>query len=148
MQDYVADTCTRLAFGAWAALLVIAGLRFRRERNNEPGFIPPSDVGISAANVHEHVPMRSSEDEDPYADKEEDDHRNNNDHARGGGYESYGYGQTRVAPRPEENGAFGRPSMDAYGAFDGDMPAARMPQVSQGDERSRTMQLAYNDPCE
>lgn len=39
-----------------------------------------------------------------------------------------------------------RPSVDAYGAFDGDMPGAVHSPRSDG--ASRTMQLAYDDPCE
>jgi len=35
-----------------------------------------------------------------------------------------------------------RPSLEVYGSFDGDIPR------TTGEEPSRTMQLAYNDPCE
>jgi hypothetical protein len=40
-----------------------------------------------------------------------------------------------------------RPSVDAYGAFDGDMPGNREEQ-QRLQTPSRTMQMAYADPCE
>jgi hypothetical protein len=136
----------RFSFAAWAALLVLVGLEFRRERKHEPAFIPP-DHGISSSNVHERLPIRADEEsQDPYADK----HEVYEGYADGRtGYESGGYQRTStgIPERAEENGAFGRPSLDAYGSFDGDMPGNRASAV-EGDEASRTMQLAYTDPCE
>lgn len=123
---------TVLMTGAWSVLLVFAVLAFKRERKREPGFIPPSD-GISYANVHDRLPAA----EDPYADKHEAQTGYNQPTATG--YERYGYDQTPG----NENDAFGRPSMDAYGAFEDDRGRSQV-----GDETSRTMQLAYTDPCE
>lgn len=132
------------SFAAWAALLVLVGLEFRRERKHEPAFIPP-DHGISSSNVHERLPIRADEEsQDPYADK----HEVYEGYVDGRtGYESGGYQRTGtgIPERAEENGAFGRPSLDAYGSFDGDMPGNRASAVG-GDEASRTMQLAYTDP--
>lgn len=55
-----------------------------------------------------------------------------------------GYGYSRPhAPAVHAQSAMERPSVDAYGAFDGDMPGA--PRSDAG--ASRTMQLAYDDPC-
>jgi hypothetical protein len=113
-------------------------IAFRRERKREPGFIPPSSEGISYANVNDHIPVRS---EDPYADKHEVS-------AQETGYEKYSY-----SAREREDDPFGRPSMDGYGydarANDGRASVVQTMQAqAQSDETSRTMQLAYSDPCE
>lgn len=131
---------TRFSFAAWAALLVLSVLAFRREQRREPSFIPPSD-GISYANVGDHVP--GSRADDPYADKHEVTGAAPAGSATG--YEAYGY----TAAGHDDDAAFGRPSMDTYGAF-ADSPGAGRPMsdVRGGDEQSRTMQLAYSDPCE
>ncbi|KAK4684351.1 hypothetical protein P7C73_g5831, partial [Tremellales sp. Uapishka_1] len=112
-----------LSFAAWAALLILTALVFRRERR-EPSFVPPSSPGISYANI-------LAQDDQRYVDKTEPEHVHTPT------YEEtptagYGYG------RPAD--VEGRASVDAYGAFDGDgMP--------RNEEQSRTMPLAYNDPC-
>jgi hypothetical protein len=129
--------------GAWAALLVFSAIAFRKERRRDPGFLPPSD-GISFANVHDHIPpSRQAEGvDDPYADKHESSGAGPSGAVTG--YESYGYAR---APVVDEDNAFGRPSMDAYGAFDEDPRAHGRGSQGGGEETSRTMQLAYSDPC-
>lgn len=125
-------------------LLVFAVLAFRRERRREPGFIPPSD-GITYANVHEHL-GDSNRDDDPYADKHEPAGSAVAPMATHTGYESYAYSGARAN---DQEDAFGRPSMDAYGAFDESHGRGGGMATSPGvDETSRTMQLAYTDPCE
>ncbi|WVR09135.1 hypothetical protein IAU60_006197 [Kwoniella sp. DSM 27419] len=145
-KDGLSDWCTTkkasaifdwLAFGAWATLLVLTSLVFRRERKEsrrmEPSFIPPDSTGVSYAGVGAEV-------EDPYADKSEV--TRSLGHAREEStFETPtgGYGYTRPGVH---GGAMARPSVDVYGAFDGDMPGAG----GATDEPSRTMQLAYDDP--
>ncbi|WVF65656.1 hypothetical protein IAT40_000387 [Kwoniella sp. CBS 6097] len=142
------------SFGAWAALLVLTALVFRRERRQnrrrEPAFIPPESNGISYSNI-------LAADDDRYADKSDLAPNTSSatqglgGHARvdstfdapsggggGGGYGGYSAG----------GGAMARPSVDAYGAFDGDMPGSNGHGQGHGMEQepSRTMQLAYTDP--
>ncbi|OCF40260.1 hypothetical protein I317_05954 [Kwoniella heveanensis CBS 569] len=136
------------SFGAWAALLVLTALVFRRERRQnrrrEPAFIPPESNGISYSNI-------LAADDDRYADKS--DHvPSNASQSRNqgmGGHArvdstfdapSNGYGGAAAGGA----GAMARPSVDAYGAFDGDMPGSNSHGMEQ--EPSRTMQLAYTDP--
>ncbi|KAK8843387.1 hypothetical protein IAR55_007044 [Kwoniella newhampshirensis] len=129
------------SFAAWAALLVLTALIFRRERQQsrrEPGFLPPDSTGVSYSNI-------LAADDERYADKTTP--LSSNAAAAGlvghtmTGYEDHsppnGYGYPS-SQRPSEGQI--RPSVDAYGAFDGD----GMPGDDQ--EPSRTMQLAYNDP--
>ncbi|WWD21095.1 hypothetical protein CI109_105576 [Kwoniella shandongensis] len=125
------------AFGAWTALLVLTALTFRRERQQsrrEPGFIPPDSTGISYSNI-------LAADDERYADKTAPLSSNaaatGQDDVPGG----YGYPTSNRAGAGTGVGA-SRPSVDAYGAFDGD----GMPHSNDDTEPSRTMQLAYNDP--
>lgn len=131
---------SRFSFAAWTVLLVLSVIAFRRERKREPGFIPPSSDGISYANVTDHIPVRS---DDPYADKHEVlGHVQQEE----GGYDRYSY--TGVRDGGDEADAFGRPSMDQYG-FEAASTRANGQNTTVGaDETSRTMQLAYSDPCE
>nr|XP_018259072.1 uncharacterized protein I303_08615 [Kwoniella dejecticola CBS 10117]OBR81230.1 hypothetical protein I303_08615 [Kwoniella dejecticola CBS 10117] len=145
------------AFGAWAALLVLTALVFRRERQQnrrrEPAFIPPESNGVSYSNI-------LAADDERYADKGES---NSELPASASGYDTpggYGYArpnQTQTQTAADlAGGALSRPSVDAYGAFDGDMPGAvggrhgynsSVSSIPDGGQ-SRTMQLAYTDPCE
>ncbi|WVQ93296.1 hypothetical protein IAU59_000364 [Kwoniella sp. CBS 9459] len=135
------------SFGAWAALLVLTAMVFRRERRQnrrrEPAFIPPESTGISYSNI-------LAADDDRYADKSDlapathagGQHARADstfDHAPSDGYGG-GYSTGTGA-----GGAMARPSVDAYGAFDGDMPGNSAGHGTE-QEPSRTMQLAYNDP--
>ncbi|WWC91316.1 uncharacterized protein L201_006259 [Kwoniella dendrophila CBS 6074] len=156
-KDGLKDWCTTkkasaifdwFSFGAWAALLVLTTLIFRKERQEnrrrEPSFIPPESNGVSYSTI-------LANDDERYADK---------------GTENYGYSNSNSAhnQNPEQNrngNALSRPSVDAYGAFDGDMPGGNVPShqnntsissfsglnaQDNGNGQSRTMQLAYNDP--
>ena len=147
-KDGLKDWCTTkkasavfdwLAFGAWLGLFVIAGLEFRRERRADRGFVPPADTGISYANVHDHI--NGTDNADPYADKQE----YIPPAGSATGYESYGY--SRTPGREEDEVAFGRPSVDPYGAFD-QVDTATSLGSRPGEGHSRTMQHAYTDPCE
>nr|XP_019047949.1 hypothetical protein I302_04569 [Kwoniella bestiolae CBS 10118]OCF26879.1 hypothetical protein I302_04569 [Kwoniella bestiolae CBS 10118] len=152
-KDGLKDWCTTkkasaifdwFSFGAWAALLVLTALVFRNERQSnrrrEPAFLPPAESnGISYANI-------LSEDDERYADKGEDQTPTT---------ASNGYGHSRPTAAPAAHdgaNALSRPSVDAYGAFDGDMPGGAGGQSqrpvleSHGSGQSRTMQLAYTDP--
>lgn len=84
-------------------------------------------------------PYASAGDDDVFADKYEASPapQRADDYAQP---RPYSYGRPGVLAQ-QDQGAMSRPSVDAYGAFDGDMPGAR-------GEPSRTMQMAYNDPCE
>lgn len=124
---------SRLRPGAWTALLLLTALIFLRERRRDPSFIPPpsppANSGVSYSGV-------TAADEERYADKQE----------------SQSYFPTYDTPaadhgygRPNDT-AMSRPSLDPYGAFAGDMLGrGRNERV---EEPSRTMQLAYDDPCE
>lgn len=88
--------------------------------------------------MNDHIPARN---DDPYADKHEVP-------AQDTGYERYSFS----AGREREDDAFGRPSMDGYGydAGGGGRASVVQSQVQSqvhSDETSRTMQLAYSDPC-
>ncbi|TYJ54098.1 hypothetical protein B9479_005284 [Cryptococcus floricola] len=130
------------SFAAWAALLVLTGLAFRKEQRNnrrDPSFLPPETNGISYSNI---VP-----EEERYGDKPDSypiqgtmPTTRNDSRREEQPYDpttNYGYSQPS---RPATQQQLGRPSVDAYGAFDGDgMPG--------GEQPSRTMQMAsYSDP--
>jgi hypothetical protein len=158
-------TPPRLAFGAWLALLVLSVVAFRRERRREPAFSAPTDTGISYANVH----PSDNDRHDPYGDKSEfpsqdieagpaHGHERDDDafgmppSNRASGYGYGGVGGVGGAARGSGYGNANtshleRPSVDAYGAFDGDMPGNREEQ-HRLQTPSRTMQMAYADPCE
>ncbi|GFZ47485.1 hypothetical protein JCM24511_05229 [Saitozyma sp. JCM 24511] len=152
-----------LAFGAWLALLVLSVLAFRRERRREPAFSAPVDTGISYANVH----PSDNDRHDPYGDKSEFTSQDI-EAAAAHGHErdadafdmpppnrasGYGYGGAGGAGGGARGSGYGnanashmeRPSVDAYGAFDGDMPGNREEQ-QRLQTPSRTMQMAYADP--
>jgi hypothetical protein len=116
------------SFLCWLGLAVLAGLAFRKERQlarrREPAFIPPADG------------EEESYGNNIFADKHEEPQP----------------AALHTAPRPARNdyarvqtadSAMARPSVDAYGAFDGDMPGSE-----RRDQPSRTLQMAYSDPCE
>ncbi|GMK59348.1 hypothetical protein CspeluHIS016_0703630 [Cutaneotrichosporon spelunceum] len=124
------------ALAAWVGLLVLSGLAFRKDRQNhkEPSFIPPS----SPNRLESAGPYSGVGDDDVFADKYEAEpgpQRAGNAHAPG---RPYSQGRPGAFAQQEQT-AMSRPSVDAYGAFDGDMPGAR-------GESSRTMQMAYSDP--
>ncbi|WVQ64016.1 uncharacterized protein L199_002175 [Kwoniella botswanensis] len=132
------------SFGAWAALLVLTALVFRKERcsnrHREPAFIPPESTGVSYSNILQ-------ADDERYADKG-DSHANETPITASNGY---GYSRTNVPSSVggmQDHNALSRPSVDAYGAFDGDMPGGTNQHslLSDNSGQSRTMQLAYTDP--
>lgn len=124
---------------AWSILLVFTVLAFRREQKanrRELMVLPPVSDGISYSNIQ-------PADEEQLDDKSES--------ARGYTLDVYRKTDTTyhhpasartVYPLPsvDHHPMLSRTSIDVYGAFDGD----GMPRV---DEPSRTMQLAYTDPC-
>lgn len=111
--------------------MILVGLVFNRERKasrrREPGFTPPeTSGGISYANVYTgHEEERYDSEPKPSDDVSG---------AAPAAYDppvtsSYGYGNQPAQVQVQEH----RASIDAYG--------------SAGDRTSRTMQLAYSDPC-
>ncbi|ORX39055.1 hypothetical protein BD324DRAFT_618365 [Kockovaella imperatae] len=141
-----------LSFISWLVLLILTLVEWRRERRDEPRFVPP-ESGISNVNVHERLARRRDDEEativeDPYAEKEVDDPKT----ALRSGYESYGY--SRTAPEDDlESEAFGRPSMDTHvgnSTLNGTTlgGGGSMSRIGESGEASRTMQIAYHDPCE
>ncbi|WRT68953.1 uncharacterized protein IL334_005935 [Kwoniella shivajii] len=164
-KDDLKDWCTTkkasavfdwLSFAAWAVLLVLTTLVFRRERREnrrrEPTFIPPESTGVSYSNI-------LAEDDERYADKGESGTgagirpghiRSESTFSNNPNTGGYGYSapiQDNAVGNGNGHGALGRPSVDAYGAFDGDMPGGQHPSSLGIDNgQSRTMQLAYNDP--
>ena len=129
---------TWFAFLCWLGLAVLAGLAFRRERQSarrrENAFIPPEDG--------ETGPYGDGVVDDVFADKHE---------APAVTQPLVSEPQEMSPTRPLRTGygrvqadsAMARPSVDAYGAFDGDMPGS-----DRREQPSRTMQMAYADPCE
>jgi hypothetical protein len=141
-------TRNRLALATWFALLTLSALTFRRERKREPAFTAPTETAVSYSNI-----LAADDERYAYADKTEAQTGAppTQDTAAGaegehevGSYEMpppRGYAYAGAGSQME------RPSVDAYGAFDGDMPGHREEQQRlQGP--SRTMQMAYSDPCE
>lgn len=123
-----------LALGGWGGLVALAGIEFRNDRqttrHREPSFIPPQSPTGDGTQRYDPVGNSRGEDGDVFADKHEA-------YPHGSSGPAYAY---RTGFQPDS--AMGRPSVDAYGAFDGDMPGA-------GPQRtSRTMQMAFQDPCE
>ncbi|WVN87768.1 uncharacterized protein L203_102963 [Cryptococcus depauperatus CBS 7841] len=126
---------TWLSFAAWAALLVLVAIKFRREKklsHNEPSFIPPPESnGVSYSNILSHDEEHFVENKLERQDSElaEDRYVPENNLQN-----PFSYKQPTTT-----HAQMDRPSIDAYGAFDGDgMPKA--------GEHSRTMQMAYTDP--
>lgn len=137
-----------LALAAWVGLLIFSGIAFREDRRNhrEPAFIPPSSPGGAEAGIATNRPYNqvNDTDGDVFADKYEATPTPMRTEARNqwAQPQPYGYGRPNVLAQQEASSALSRPSVDAYGAFDGDMPGG-------GVEPSRTMQMAaYSDPCE
>jgi hypothetical protein len=118
---------SRMALICWIALLVLTGLKFDRQRKQsrrEPGFTPPESSGISYANVYTgnevHDEERYNTEPKPL------------DEPQQMAYDpptSYVYDHQPAQMPVMEH----RASMDAY--------------ASAGDRTSRTMQIAYSDPC-
>lgn len=126
------------ALVTWSILLVLTILAFRREQKanrRELMMLPPASDGISYSNIQ-------PADEEQLDDKSES--------ARGYIPDVYRKTDTTYHPASartvysppsvDHHPMLSRTSIDVYGAFDGDS----MPRV---DEPSRTMQLAYTDPC-
>ncbi|CAK9786848.1 hypothetical protein CC85DRAFT_309288 [Cutaneotrichosporon oleaginosum] len=128
-----------LALAAWIGLLILSGLAFREDRRNhkEPSFIPPSSPGALESGMGR--PYDPVGDDDVFADKYEASPAPRLDDAYAQP-RPYAHGRPGVLAQQEQT-AMSRPSVDAYGAFDGDMPGAHAHA-----EPSRTMQMAYNDP--
>jgi hypothetical protein len=145
---------------AWSALLVLTGLKFRRERH-DLSFVPPSSPSaMTYANLPDqhygdktvHPNATSDLETQAFRPRQEQQQQ----HEVYPVYEDpygetadAGYGYTRAE---DSRDARGRASVDAYGAFDGDgMPGPGAQGQGQGqgqaEEPSRTMQLAYTDPC-
>ena len=143
--------------------MVLTIIDWRRDTDREPGFTPP-DAGISSANVHERLARHQEEhaapaaQDDPYAEKQSEVPLKT-------GFGSYGYALPKEQTMDDfEAEAFGRRSVDGY-AYEGMESSQvtlveRTPGLGTGavlslngaslggaNERSRTMQLAY-DPCE
>lgn len=110
-------------------MLILAGLVFNRERKSsrrEPGFTPPdASTGVSYANVY------TGQEDERYdtEPKPNDDPVGQRPAAYDPPTSSYGYGNQPAQVQVQEQ----RASVDAYG--------------TAGDRTSRTMQLAYSDPC-
>lgn len=142
-----------LSFGCFLALLVLAGLEFRRDRrrsHREPGFIPPTSpnmtygagAGISPASYAQVQPDTDRDHDGEHEDKyEQDNLQAQYDRPQAQRPQRQSYYPVQQAPT---GSAMSRPSMDAYGAFDGDMPGNQA-QAGAG-QTSRTMEMAYTDP--
>ncbi len=117
----------------WIVLLVLTALTFRRERRRDNSFVPPSspraNSGVSCSGI-------LAADDERYADKPEPESYFPPYKAPVAGY---GYSQ------PSEN-VSSRPSLDVYGRMSADVPPPVV--MKRREEPSRTLQLAFNDPCE
>lgn len=133
-----------LALGCWIGLLIFSGLAFREDRKDhrEPAFIPPSSPGAAESGMVGRTYDQINDRDDVFADKYEATPTRvqpGNEWTQPQP-RPYSYGQPGVLAQQDPSSALSRPSVDAYGAFDGDMPGAR------ASEPSRTMQMAYSDP--
>ncbi|RXK35622.1 hypothetical protein M231_07102 [Tremella mesenterica] len=142
-----------LGLAIYLALLVLAGLAFRRDRSStrhrEPAFIPPSDTygpGVGPASYSSVRP-----EDDPYADKHEFSQLPGQPQTRQMSYQPTPVDQVQQSysapiqesydppvPVADYGGSVTRPSVDTYGGYDGDL--------SGGMGQSRTMKMAYTDP--
>lgn len=129
------------SLGAWLAILILTLLKWRRTRNTGPRdepFIPPSsptDLTRAPSTFQSTLPQHTA----PIVDQATVD---------------YGYSRAESGYDPAMGG---RASVDPYGAFGGDGMPQPVPTPAPGGlhdrpgmpnkEPSRTMQLAYNDPC-
>lgn len=128
-----------LILACWLILVALSAIAFRDERRRarrEPRFIPPdeedADLEIATGG---------------YAKVGHDDVFDDKHQERPTAMPTVDY-SGHAAPAPRVNpamqqpqmqaSALARPSVDVYGAFDGDMPGAQA--------QSRTMQMAYADP--
>ncbi|KAE8543463.1 hypothetical protein D1P53_000177 [Cryptococcus gattii VGV] len=124
---------------AWSSLLVLTILAFRREQKanrRELMVLPPASDGISYSNIQ-------PTDEEQLDDKSESARGYTPDVYRKTDTTYHHPASARTVyspPSVDHHPMLSRTSIDVYGAFDGD----GMPRV---DEPSRTMQLAYTDPC-
>jgi hypothetical protein len=120
------------AFFCWMALAVFAGLAFRKERQlsrrREPAFAPPDDAFEYGNGIEDDV----------FDDKHEAVENAPPNRVPSARPQTHDYARVQTS-----DSAMARPSVDAYGAFDGDMPGSE-PRM----QTSRTLQMAYNDPCE
>lgn len=124
---------------AWSILLVLTIITFRRQqKTNHRDLIvlPPASEGISYSNIQ-------AADEEQLGDKSESarDYASDAYRRTDKTYDHPVSARTAYSSQPsvDHHPMLSRPSIDVYGAFDGD----GMPRV---DEPSRTMQLAYTDP--
>lgn len=129
-----------LGLVAWSILLVLTIITFRRQqKTNHRDLIvlPPASEGISYSNIQ-------AADEEQLGDKSESarDYASDAYRRTDKTYDHPVSARTAYSSQPsvDHHPMLSRPSIDVYGAFDGD----GMPRV---DEPSRTMQLAYTDPC-
>lgn len=144
-----------LAVAAWLGLTALSGIAFRNERRvsrrAEPGFAPPDSPGFNSGNGM-YSQLGHDEESNVFADKHEEQ-----SHVVSGA--QYASGPLHSAPKPyaypapagvASDSAMARPSVDAYGAFDGDMPGAMGHHggaAHHGEgEPSRTLQMAFQDP--
>lgn len=124
---------------AWLAILILTFLKWRRNRKTGPRddpFIPPSSPTQLSRAPSTFQSTLPQPDPEPVDDTSID----------------YGYSRPVAGYDPAMGG---RASVDPYGAFGGDGMPQATPTPAPYDrpgmpkkEPSRTMQLAYDDPCE
>lgn len=136
---YLARSLPTFGLVAWPILLILTILAFRREQKanrRELMVLPPASDGISYSNIQ-------PADEEQLDDKSESARGYTPDVYRKTDTTYHHPASARTVHSPpsvDHHPMLSRTSIDVYGAFDGD----GMPRV---DEPSRTMQLAYTDPC-
>lgn len=136
---YLARSLPTFGLVAWSILLILTILAFRREQKanrRELMVLPPASDGISYSNIQ-------PADEEQLDDKSESARGYTPDVYRKTDTTYHHPASARTVHSPpsvDHHPMLSRTSIDVYGAFDGD----GMPRI---DEPSRTMQLAYTDPC-
>ncbi|OWT38574.1 hypothetical protein C362_03540 [Cryptococcus neoformans Bt1] len=123
---------------AWSTLLILTIITFRRQQkanHKELIVLPPTSDGISYSNIQVVDEERLGDKSQSAQDYVPDIYRRTDTAYDLPVSARTAYSQPSVVHHP----MLSRPSIDVYGAFDGD----GMPRV---DEPSRTMQLAYTDP--
>lgn len=124
---------------AWSTLLILTIITFRRQQkanHKELIVLPPTSDGISYSNIQVVDEERLGDKSQSAQDYVPDIYRRTDTAYDLPVSARTAYSQPSVVHHP----MLSRPSIDVYGAFDGD----GMPRV---DEPNRTMQLAYTDPC-
>lgn len=125
-----------LILACWLVLVGFSVIAFRDERRRarrEPRFIPPDEEETDLEIATGGYAKVGREDvfDDKYQERQ----------APMPTVDYSGHAAPRVNPMVQQQvqpSALARPSVDVYGAFDGDMPGAQA--------QSRTMQMAYSDP--